>query len=201
MPLRHYLAQIVGDGQSLPTAFRPVFVDLLPGVPFTAVDGRADGTLTSGWMLVGADVTSAQHATLVQDARVRYLPMDDDLDLPIRLDDLLEKVPLTKRQSLRDVLEGEHTPTHDLGTSSPGRALLQRLIRRCVMRQGLGALDITEGLDTLWGDIPAQRRKEIADRLEVLGYDTSVLALSDTIRSVQAALSAQPVPRNRTHLD
>lgn len=199
--MRHYICQIIGTGgPDIGDAFRPVIDDLLD-VPWNAVDGRTDSALTSGWMLVSTNVTDAQHAILVADPRVRYLPFEDLTGAPLELDSALSNAPITQRTLLRDACEAEHIPVHDIGVSNTVRDAMKRLIRRCVLRQKLKELDYVEGLDTLVSDIPAQRRNRIRDRLIEHGFDTSVIAGADTIREAIRKLLSQAVRANQTYLD
>lgn len=85
MAIRFYLSDVIGDGLSPSTAFRPAVVDVVPStVRFTASDDRQDVSLTTGKMLVRADVTLAQHNTLAADARITAVTLRSTLTARIR---------------------------------------------------------------------------------------------------------------------
>jgi hypothetical protein len=197
--MRHYIAQIIGSGSSIADPFRSVIEDIVPGVQSSSVDGRKDGTLASGWMLTSCDVSDAQHALIVLDARVSAIPLEDAGGVALSLDAPLADVPLTKRQQLLARCEADHVPVRDIGLAHTVRDVLKRVIYRCLLRQKLGDIDYTEGLNTLLSDIPAQRRNAIRARLITWGFDTSVIAGSDTVREALRKLIIQK--QDATHLD
>lgn len=199
--MRHYICQIVGTGgPGLEDAFRPV-VDALLDIPWNAVDGRTDSTLTGGWMLVSCNPTNAEHLLLAADPRVHYLPFENLATEALELEATLGDIPLTQRRTLLDLYEAEHIPVHDLTTSNTVRDAMKRLIRRCVLRQKLKILDYFEGLDTLVSEIPASRRNAIRNRLLELGFDISVVSSSNTIREAIRKILIQAVRANQTYLD
>lgn len=62
-----YLCDVVGDGRSPETAFRPALADIVPGVAWSAAAG---GTVALGKMLVIAELTEAEQALVAGDPRV-----------------------------------------------------------------------------------------------------------------------------------
>lgn len=187
--IRYYLS----DVQSAPfLGFHPVLHGLVPTVRWSAVDGRANPTLAAGKMLVRADVTQAQHNTLVADARITFLPFlrADGTDVPLSAP--LSDVSLANRNTLTSIADSFNVPIQGLGGGTVGQAL-RRFMRRFLIRQILRANDFTEGLDTLVSAIPLAKRQAIASALQARGFDTSVIVGSDTVREAIRKLLEQNI--------
>lgn len=193
MAIRYYLCELVGDGTPGPGAWRPVIADALPGVAWTALDGRPAKGARAGWLLVSADTTDAQHGQILLETGVRYLPFETAEGAPLAPGDPISLIPPATRQTMRDRLEALGVPTQDFTLQTTMREVWLRARRRFLLRHRLGALDFTEGLDTLIRDIPSTRRANISARLTEAGFDTSVLANNITIREGLRRLVVQEV--------
>lgn len=188
MTMRLYFAQPVGDGRSEATAYRPATRAILPSeeasVRMRWWDGRPNGNTTLGTFLVAFNGTDAEHALLVADPRVTYLPIEDALGNPLSLADPIGDIPLAKRNVISAACEVHHVPLAGLKGSDPIRFLVRRIRIRFLMRDILRSLDLTEGLDTLISAIPVARRQAITARLTESGFssrDAGVLG-SDTVQ-------------------
>lgn len=200
MAVRYYICTTSGTG-TLADPFRPRLRDLFAG-KFAAVDARPNPAAATGKMLAWADVTPAQHATIAADPGVTYCPFEDGAGNVLGLDNTLAQIDATKRNQIAAFLESNHVPTDDLVGSDTIGALMRRAVRRFAgLRQLLNADDWTEGLDTLVSAMNAAKRTRIANRLTALGFDTSVISGTDTIRGAMKKLMAQAVKYTRTHWD
>jgi hypothetical protein len=194
MSVRYYLSAVIGDGLSPATAFRPALTDSAPGVSWGVTDGRADAATTApGVMLVIADVSAAQHTALVADARITYLPFEDALGNLLTLADAIGSVSAANRTLCQNALEAQNVPMQGLTLSNTLADLVRRCVRRFLLRQLLTSDDFTQGLDTLVSAMPATQRQHIAAKLQAYGFDTSVIAGTDTIREALRKLAAQGV--------
>lgn len=186
-----YICDVIGDGASTATAYRPALADVVPGLQWDACDGRAS-VAVAGRMLVIADVTPAEHALLVADPRITFLPFAGTggvaLDLATAT---LGDVSAANRTTLRTRLAAWHVSTDDLGLDTPIVVALRRIRRRLLLRQLLGPDDYTEGLDTLVSDLSVNRRQAIAARLTAAGFDVSTIVGTDTIREALRKLAVQ----------
>jgi hypothetical protein len=188
--MRYYLASYTGTGAEL-DPFRPAIADLVPpGTSWLSCDGRADATLVAGWALVAANVSTAVHALLAADPRVTVVPIVDAGGAPLGLTDTIAQIPAATRTTLRAALEARHIPANDLQLTDTIRQALTRIIGRCLIRQVLKAVDLTEGLDTTVGAMTPARRNQIIPVLAAAGFDTSGVVLTDTIRQAIAKILA-----------
>jgi hypothetical protein len=197
---RWYLAEIVGIGSEA-DPFRPASADPV-SANWSAVDGRADSTDGIGWLLVRADVSTVQHATLTADPRIQYLPLEENgTGRVLAFDEPISMIRAAVRVAIAAALEAKHVPTDDFDASTTVRDLLRRVIRRCLLRQLLGADDYSELLDQTVADIPAAKRNRIAAKLTELGFDLSGFSGATTIRELLRGLATQPVKWNQTNID
>lgn len=193
MALRCYLADLVPCEAPRPgaIAYWPVVRELVPTLRWHRLDARRDAS-KPGRMLVWADVTNAQHATVAADARVTVLPFDgaDGRPLPWATGTVGD-LSAANRAALRDRLEALHIPLHGLTLDTPIRAVLQRVRRVLLIRSVLRSDDFSEGLETLVSTIPLAKRQRIATRLQAWGFDTTDIRGTDTIREALRRLAAQ----------
>jgi hypothetical protein len=189
MAIRYYIAPLIGAGtQSNP--LRPATTAV--AVDFDADDGRSDDTVVAGRMLVKMDVTPAQHSQIIAIAGVTYIPLEDVVGNVLSLNDPISALDPAKRAAMRNALEAQHVDTDDLQLTDPIGIIIRRIKLRFKLRNAvLRVLDFTEGLDTTIADIPAARRQNITARLQLFGFDTSVLQVTDTIREALRKLWAQ----------
>lgn len=180
MALRLYFTQFVGTG-TRQDPFRSVIQDLVP-VKLSAVDGRVNATLVTGWALVKVDATPAQHTILTADARVVYLPLEDATGRVVDMSETLGTVSAANRTTIRTRLEARHIPDDGITLSDTVGSVLRRIVRRFLVRQILGADDLSEGLDTLVSAIPVAKRQAIRTKLLAHGIDFDGVLLTDTVR-------------------
>lgn len=185
--IRYYLCTTTGNAIS---GFRPVGV--ANNYSWTITDGRVDPTAGVGKLLVRADVTPAQHTTLVGTVGVTYIPIEDLAGNPIDVGLTLGDIPATKRNNIKTILEAENIPTQGFQLSDNIDESMQKVAgRRFLMRQILGVDDWVEVLDSLVSAIAPARRQTIANKLQARGYDTSEIVGSDTVREAIRKLIAQ----------
>jgi hypothetical protein len=173
---------------------RPTRIGDLALTAWSAADGGAV-------MFVIADVTLAQHTTLLADAAVTYLPFEDAVGALVGFGGTLAEVSAANRTLIQTELEARHIPLDGLTGSHTVRDVAIRIIRRFLCRSFLGPDDWTEALDTLVSAIPAVKRQAIATKLQSAGYDTSTIQGSDTVREAIRKVVVQTVRLSRTGSD
>lgn len=190
MAYRYYITELeMVDG-----VIRSALATHTPYVDMYA-DGRVDGNTPGDICLVGAEITDAAHALAQADPRVRYIPLEASNGAVVAATQPVGDVSAANRTAIRTRLEAHHVPLHDLALDSTVSKVLARIAWRLRVRAvELRDLDWWEGLDTTLSTIPAARRQAIADRLAEVGYDTSVLLATDTIREAMRKLSLQRKP-------
>lgn len=195
MAQRYYFSTVVQQTDPIWGAiFRAAFVEVLPGKDYTVIiDARRDIMAATGVLFITADVTDAEHATLSGDARITVVPFETNAGVALPLTATIGDVPNAKRTAMRTRLDANHIPTSDLTNADLLRVVVRRIVRRLRLREKLQGDDWSEGLDTLVSAVPAAKRTRIADKLQSLGYDTSVIVGSDTVREALRKLVSQNV--------
>ena len=195
MPLRIYICDIVHDplggalglGQS-----RAAFHDILPGRRYNVVeDLRAVLPATTGKLLVSADVTDADHAIAIADARIQRLPFETATGNSIGMLGTLADIPAARRAALLIALENHHIPADDIDVTWTVKRVLARAVRRLRLRRILAADDLATSLDTLVSALPLVTRQAINTKLTALEFNTAGLGGANTVRSALKALVAQ----------
>lgn len=201
MSIRYYISDVIGAG--VPgNGYRPKLSQLVPGVHYSFVDGRTDLASTNGKMFVWADVTVPEHATIVADSGITYIPLEDSGGNVLELTNTVSQISAANRTTIETILEGLHIPTDDFVGGDLCRKVVKRIALRFLVRQLLrAALDFTEGLDSLVSSIPAGRRSNINTRLVEVGFDTSLIFGTDTIRQAIRKLLVQANKYLKTILD
>lgn len=190
MAIRSYFIQIIGTGTQA-DPFRPAGL--------TGISWSGHGVPTSGKAFVLADVTPAQHATLIGDAvNVTYLPIEDAGGAVVAQTGTFGDMSAANRTNCKAIMEAQHVPTHFFTLASLIREAFKWVKRRKLLSQQLGVDDFNEGLDTLVSAVPGAKRTAIAAKLTAIGYDTSVIVGPDTIREAIRKLMEQNIAANRT---
>lgn len=174
--------------------FYPVLHSIVPGVRWSACDGRPSSSATLGKMLVMADVTNVQHAALLADARITYFPFERADGSVVGRTELIGEVSLANRTALRAIADAHHVPLQGITLQHTVNEALGLFRRRYLIRQILRANDFSEGLDTLVSAVPLAKRQAIAAALQAQGFDTSVIVGSDTVREAIRRLAVQNIP-------
>lgn len=190
MTIRYYISGFVGNGTIL-NPYRPRMRQLLPGVEVSIVDGRINPNSATGRCLAWADVTVPQHATLIADSAITYIPLEDADGNVLTLEDTVSEISAANRTTIETGLEALHIPTDDFVGDDLCRKVVRRIALRFQARLLLAALDFDEGLDTTVASIPAGRRSNINTRLTEVGFDTSLIFGTDTIREALRKLFIQ----------
>lgn len=73
MTVRIYISKLIGDGTSVPNAFRPAWQEILSR-PYPAQIGQITESARYGFWLGMLDTDDTQHAALIADNRVRFIP-------------------------------------------------------------------------------------------------------------------------------
>lgn len=199
MATRYYVCIVSGTG-TFTDSFRPRLADLIPGTAWAAADGRADPTGAAQYLLAWADVTPAQHAILIADAGITYIPFEDGSGNVLGLVNTVGDLAAANRTAINTALENRNIPTDDFTLATTLQAVLARVLKRFNLRALLAANDYTTGLDTTISSLSPAQRQAINNRLTGLGFDTSVIKNSDTIRAALKKLFVQAVPYMLTHL-
>lgn len=187
MPIRSYFIQITGTDPAHPAV-----------IASSAWSGHSlPGAGSKGLIL--ADVTPAQHATLVADTtNVVYLPLEDAGGGLVGPNGTFGDMSAANRSALKTRLEAQGVPTQDFALGDTIKRALMRAKRRFLLRYQLGADDFTEPLDTLVSAVPAAKRARIATKLTAWGYDPSVIVGADAIREALRKLVEQEIRALRT---
>lgn len=145
---RFYFAEVVApDGSN--NFFRSAVYEH-GRIPASCVDGRADFSTATGYMLVIAEVTDLQHADLISDPRIIYTGLDEsNLDNPISSTQIA-------------ALENKNVPA-EVGLT--GRQAINRIARRLQLRHLCGIDDITTALDSDVSIIPANVKTAVKNAL------------------------------------
>jgi hypothetical protein len=188
--IRFYLSDFVDRGP--PLGFCPAVS--LVARNWAIVDGRVNPVLAAGRCMVEADVTPAQHTSIIADARNTYLPFEDATGRVLLPGEPLSAISAANRTLIRSRMEAQHVPDDGIQGTDTVRSLVRRIARRFLLRQLLGADDLTEGLDTLISAIPALRRQAIRTNLLAGGVDFDTVVGTDTIRQAIRKLVQQNAP-------
>lgn len=172
--IRFYIVPKIGDGLTPFTAFRPAYVSDL-GVPFGSMDyGREDT------MLVGAEVTGAQHTAISANG--------DVTSIPLNLDDTVSAGALPTVQT---TLEGLKIPAGWVTTSHTYRQVIGIVGRIFMLMQRFYGLNAAATffepgitLDTRINQLTANQRNRLQAAASALGLDTSFVTGPMTIRVV-----------------
>lgn len=171
--MRFYVVPKIGDGVTPVTAFRPQYISDL-SVPWYAMDYGKEGMF-----LVGADVTAAQHTTLIGNPDVTAIPQD--------LDSLVSAAALT---IIQDRLEGWKIPGNWVTTNHTYREVVATVGKMCLLLQrfdGLHAMTLFQSgitLDTRVNQLTAGQRDQLSAAAVSLGLDISFITGSMVIRDV-----------------
>lgn len=172
MAIRFYLVPKTGDGLTRATAFRAAYVTDL-GVPTWAMDyGREN------MMLAAADVTPAQHATLIAHADLTAIPANLDSDVGGALATVQAKLEDLKMPS--GWVQAGTTYRTIIGAVGRFCLLMQRFDGR--HRRSFFEAGIT--LDTRVNELTAGQRNAIAGSAQSLGLDISFVTGPMTMRNV-----------------
>jgi hypothetical protein len=159
MTLRIYFSEFTGTGTHA-NGFKPVFSTLLPPTVVKQVcDGRIDPKVIAGVALILADVTPAQHAIVIADNRITYLPFEDASNNPLSPNALLSAIPAGKRVTLRTHYEAQNIPISDFSGTTTITRVYRRAKCRFVVRRVLGADDLVPPLTDLVSTIPLAQRQ------------------------------------------
>lgn len=171
--IRFYIVPKVGDGLSLPTAFRPKYVPEL-GVSYSAMDYGKEDT-----MLVGADVTSAQHQSLNANLDVTAIPQN--------LDSNVSSAALV---TIQNKLEAIKVPGSWVTTSTTYRQVVGNIGRIFLLMQrfdGLHARTFFQSgitLDTRVNQLTTEQRNALQDAAISLGLDIQFITSTTTVRTM-----------------
>lgn len=199
--MRVYLSEIIGTG-TIDDPYRTAIADhILRSNSWADIDGRTDMTTANGEMFTFVfNPTQAEHDLIVADSRIKYLPLEDNAGQVLGLNDAVGDIKQNKRVTIKTELENRHIPFDDIQLTDTIRSALKRIIKRFLLRQILKDYDVSEHFDTLLSSIAVAKRQSIAQKLEALGFDTSGLIGSMTVKEALKALMAQNNKWIRTNL-
>lgn len=196
MPLRAYFSQVVAPqaGNLVTNSYRPALMVLVPSVSWQGVDGRTSptGSGVGQEYFCIADVTPAQHTTLVADARITYLPIEN-AGVLVSWDGPISSIGAANRTTIRTRCEARHIPDDGIRGTDTILSLIRRITVRFLLRDILRGDDLTEGLDTLISAIPVARRQAIRAKLVARGIDFDGVLGTDTIREAIRKIVTQNV--------
>jgi hypothetical protein len=194
MPIRHYFSQLAGDGLTPDTAWKPIILTLVPGIKVNIYEGRVNPAIAAGWSLVEAEVTNAEHNIIRADIRVLPLPFEEaGTGRILGMDESVDLLAQIDRDRIMNRCEQVGVYMNDIAGKTK-KQVLRRIVKRLLLRAVLRIDDLSEGLDTTWGAIPAARRTIIRDKLRAVDVDTAIINGPDTMRIVQQKILDQNVP-------
>jgi hypothetical protein len=179
MALRYYIAPLIGTGASRDDARRPAYIADL-GVQWGGLDFGLEP-----FMLVVADVTPAQHATISGNSDVISLPQNIDNQIAASL------------TAVQTALESINVPA-DWVTSGMTYRQIMRLVSAMFLftqrLHGVASLRIFTGgvtLSTRFNQLPAGVRQNLLDAANSMSFDTSSLSGTSTIRQILKTMADQ----------
>lgn len=182
-----FLTPKIGDGLSIPTAFRPKYTE--PGALGAGLDLTGWTAMDYGFenlFLVRVDLTAAQRTALSAQT--------DVLVVPANIDSTVSAAALNRIQT---TLEAANLPAEWVTTALTYRQVLRRA-RRVIMFmqrwQGLfGDRVFVNGitLDTRWNQLPANIQQRLRDVAASLTLDTSSITNNSTMRQILRVVADQ----------
>ena len=162
--MRFYISKVIGTGtdDDIFRAKASEYVD-----SHSAVDGRTLPTGAAGFMLVMCNPTKAQHDAMVAATGIKYLKFEDSDGNVLALNDTLNM--LSNPAALNALLENNGVHTDGLSGTSTLRKLINRIVKRCFIKQILIDDDLTESFDTLISSIPRAKLDKINAKLAARG--------------------------------
>ena len=179
---RFYVVPVIGTGADHTDGRRPKYFDTL-GAAWSAMDYGAEPV-----MLVRAEVTAAQDASLRANADVFALPVNLDVNLTT-----------TEVTSVRTVLEALNIPASNWVTTAVTWRQLLRTVAQ--MMQFLQRLNAVQGntrlfggtitLTTRWNQLNAAQQSALRQAASSMGFSTTALAGSSNFRAMLKAMADQ----------
>ena len=193
--MRFYLSQFIDRGPNWggmdTSAHYVAVIDDLQSSSWAFIEGRLDYTSIIQWCLVWTDNSDAEHAALLADSRIKYIPWEDNAGDPLPVNAPLSQVDTVKLNNIKSFVEDHHIPTDGLTLNNTVKEAMRLIQRRFQLRQMLRADDFSETLDLTVGDIPSAKRGRIVDKLTARGFDFSGINNATTIRQALKTLVAQ----------
>ena len=192
--MRFYLSQFVDLGPNAEMGFSAEYTSVLATLQASRwkfIEGRRDYTSTTQWCLVWTDNTDAEHAILIADSRIKYIPWENDAGDVLPITAQLSEVNSTKLTNIKSFVEDHHVPTDGLTLTNTIAEAMTLIRHRFLLRQMLRGDDFSENLGLTVGDIPAGKRGRIIDKLTARGFDLSGITNGMTIRQALKTLVAQ----------
>jgi len=179
---RFYVVPVIGTGADHTDGRRPKHFDSL-GAPWNAMDYGAEPV-----MLVRAEVTAAQDATLTNNA--------DVFALPVNLDTTLTAAEVT---SARTVLEALNIPASNwVTTAVTWRQLLRTVAQMMQFFQRLNAVQGntrlfggTITLTTRWNQLNVAQQSALSQAASSMGFSTTALTGSSNFRAMLKVMADQ----------
>jgi len=158
------------------------------------IDCRADFTSANGRIMsIVFDPTSQEHADILNDPDIIYLPLENSTGAILGMTDTVNQISTENRAIIISYLESQHVPFGDIQGTDMIKSALRRVVKRYLLRQILNGYDFDEGFDTLVVDIPTAKRQSIAAILQGRGFDVSGITGTMTIRQAITSLLGQSV--------
>jgi hypothetical protein len=190
MTMRFYLVPVVSSTTAGGTSRSPeYFGDMdVPLAPLAGLEGLTFSCRDLGdepYMMVGADVTPAQHTLLDTQVDVQAIPLN--------LDSTVGAVALTQ---IQNSLENANIPGTWITTDHTYREVVRFVLNNCSLLQRfqLSGIRLFAGaatLDTTLGQIPVATRNQLQDSAQSFGLSTQGIVGSTTIRDALIILVNQ----------
>jgi hypothetical protein len=179
MAVRIYIVPIIGTGTNT-DPYRPKYVSDYP-IQWGAMDYE-----NHGWMLVAADVDSATHAVISGNSDVYSLPQDLDANL-------------TSGQvtSVQNKLEAINIPGDWISSAKTWKQVIKlvaaiiTLARRFYGENKEAIFTSGINLDMPISSLSSDKRQKLNGAAQSLGFDTSSIRGSDTLRTALRILAQQ----------
>lgn len=181
--LRFYVVPVIGSGSSHLDARRPkYFSDFAGGsLPYGSMDFGLEPV-----MLVAADISTDQHATISVNPDVIVIPADID-----------QRISSVALEIVQLALENMNIPAGWVTTSHTYRSVLRvvvgifQFMQRYQANGGSRLFGGAVILGTQFNQLSAVVRNRMIQTANDLNYDTSSLSASSTLRAILKALGDQ----------
>lgn len=189
--MRFYITDFDGDGLTPETSWIPFFPQ---STVFKFYDLRLVGNV-QGQCLVWTENTDIDHAALLLEPRVTYIPAENDDGTQKQWTDDLQSMNTGKFNQLTGVMKSMNIPADDLAKTDTVDFVFMRLIHTRMVQRYIRYVDIFEPpiqLQSNWTDIDTTIRAVAEQRLLENGFDITGIDVM-TVEQVLNFLSSQNI--------
>lgn len=159
--------------------------------PYQFLDGREYQEIEDGWLFVWTNNTAQEHADLIAQTDVTYLPIEDINGLSLALDDLVSDISAANRAIIIAEFRSRGIPTSGITGTMTIRESMRIVVARVRLIENLIRVDFSGVLEDTVSSIPAKRKKALRKRLTNLGYDVAPITNIMTVEEALIELLSQ----------